>query len=390
MKIAFYYHITITKINNAIYCPSYLGVFLDSLANEIDELYLVMHEANITESKEADYALKGNNIHWISLGPKTPAWHRDIFHRRILKRALAKIEICNAMIVRSPTPLAPYFHKYLDRPRLIFLVVGDYLESVEQWKLTSIREWFELRYLKYNDFIFRRAMRHSDILVNSPILYDKYRNIAQSIHQIRTTTISSNDFFPREDTCQEDLVELLFTGRIDPLKGLFELVEAVSMLRRDNYNVRLNIVGWESEETKPVERRLKLAIEKFEIKDYVIFHGRKSIGYELNKMYRMADIYVLPSHEEGFPRTIWEAMANGLPIITTDVGGIPSYLSHKKNAYLIKPKSASLIVKSIKDLISQKELRQRLIQEGQSIAQENTLEIQTKQLVKIVSSLIHE
>jgi glycosyltransferase involved in cell wall biosynthesis len=182
----------------------------------------------------------------------------------------------------------------------------------------------------------------------------------------------------------------LFTGRIDPLKGLFELVEAVSMLRRDNYNVRLNIVGWESEETKPVERRLKLAIEKFEIKDYVIFHGRKSIGYELNKMYRMADIYVLPSHEEGFPRTIWEAMANGLPIITTDVGGIPSYLSHKKNAYLIKPKSASLIVKSIKDLISQKELRQRLIQEGQSIAKENTLEIQTNQLVKIVSSLIHE
>src|SRR5659263_90483 len=113
MKLAFYYHITIAFKNNNIYCPSFLGVFIDSLAINVDELYLIMHQANSRESEEADYALKSNNIYWINLGFKTPAWHRDIFHRMFLKEPLKKINNCNALIVRSPSSLAPYFPRYL-------------------------------------------------------------------------------------------------------------------------------------------------------------------------------------------------------------------------------------------------------------------------------------
>jgi len=390
MILAFYYHITLHGHDNQFSLPSYLGVFIDALANEVEILYLVMHQANTTEQKLADYTLKSKNIHWVNLGEKTPVWHRDIFHRRFLKKSLAEIENCDALIVRSPSPLAPYFHEYLNKPKLIFMVVGDYLESVEQWKLKSIREWFELQYLRYNDFLFSRAIRTTDIMVNSPVLFNKYKDIAKSIHQIRTTTLSSDDFYERRDTCQHEIIELLFTGRIDPLKGLFELVEAVSILRDDHLNVRLNIVGWESEESKPVENELKSRIVRLGIDDYVIFHGRKSVGPALNEMYRMGDIYVLPSHEEGFPRTIWEAMANALPVITTDVGGIPAYLTHDKNVYMIKPKCPELICDAIKTLIKNQDLRQRLIKNGQDIARENTLEIQSKRIVNIVKSLINE
>jgi glycosyltransferase involved in cell wall biosynthesis len=390
MKLAFYYHITLHLQNHQLSLPGYLGVFIDSLAHEVEELYLVMHQANSNESKGADYVLKSNNIHWINLGLKTPVWHRDIFHRRFLKNSLAEIDNCDALIVRGPSPLAPYFHKFLSNQKLVFMVVGDYMESVEQWKLKSIREWVELQYLKYNDYLFRKAMRHTDIMVNSPVLFSKYKDIAKSIHQIRTTTLSSDDFFERIDTCQRELTELLFTGRIDPLKGLFELVEAVSILRKEGTNVRLNIVGWESDDDKPVEQELRLKIAKLGIVDFIIFHGRKSVGHELNKMYRMADIYVLPSHEEGFPRTIWEAMANGLPVITTDVGGIPAYLKHVENVYMIKPKDAVLIAGAIKAMITDQDLRQRLIKNGMEIARENTLEIQTKRIVDIVKSLKNE
>lgn len=390
MKLAFYYHITLHKHNEQLSLPGYLGVFVDSLASEVEELYLLMHQANSRESKEADYVLKSKNIHWINLGLKTPVWHRDIFHRRFLKKSLKKIENCDAMIVRGPSPLAPYFKKYLNNQKLVFMVVGDYMESVQQRKLKSIREWFELQYLKYNDYLFRKAMRNTDIMVNSPKLFSKYKDLAKSIHQIKTTTLSMDDFFTRIDTCQNDLVELLFTGRIDPLKGLFELVEAVNVLRQEEVNVRLNIVGWEYKEGKPVEERLRGKIEYMGIADYVIFHGRKPVGPELNKMYRMADIYVLPSHEEGFPRTIWEAMANGLPVITTDVGGIPAYLTHEENVYMIKPKDAALIAGAIKILITNQDLRQRLIKNGQDLARQNTLEIQTKKLVNIVKGIIYE
>jgi glycosyltransferase involved in cell wall biosynthesis len=390
MKLAFHYHIALYGQEDQLSLPGYLGVFIDSLANEVEELYLVMHQANLNEREGTDYVLKSRNVVWINLGPKTPAWHRDIFHHRFLKNLFGKIKNCDAFIIRGPSPLAPHFHKYINNQRLIFMVVGDFMESVEQWKLKSIREWFELQYLKYNDYLFRKAMRNTDIMVNSPVLFNKYKDVAKSIHQIKTTTLSKDDFFDRTDTCHGDLVELLFTGRIDPLKGLFELVEAVSLLRKEGVNVRLNIVGWESEEGKPVEKQLRTIIENFGIPDYVVFHGRKSVGQELNRMYRMADIYVLPSHEEGFPRTIWEAMANGMPVITTDVGGIPAYLTHNEDVYMIKPKNAEMIAGAIRFLINDEDLRKKLIKSGRELAKQNTLEIQTKKLFNIVESLIHE
>jgi len=390
MKLAFYYHITICKKGEDLYIPGYLGVFLDSLAKEVDELYLLMHQANHSAVEEADYKLKNKNIFWINLGLKTPAWHRAIFNKKILKSKIKKIENCDALIVRSPSPLAPYFHKYLNKPILMFMIVGDYMESVKQWKIRNFREFFELQYLRYNDLLFRRAIKRTDIMVNSPTLFNKYKNIAKSIHHIKTTTLSLGDFYERDDTCQNDVIELVFTGRIDPLKGLFDLLEAITILRKDNLNFRLNITGWETDKGKPIENELKAKINQLGINEFVIFHGRKSIGPELNEMYRMGDIYVLPSHEEGFPRTIWEAMANGLPVITTDVGGIPSYLTHLKNAYLIKPKRPDLIAEAVKKIVSDKELRQKLIHNGYKIASENILEKQTSIMLEIIKKVTHE
>jgi len=210
------------------------------------------------------------------------------------------------------------------------------------------------------------------------------------MQQIKTTTLSSEDFFQREDTCQNKIIEVLFTGRLDPLKGIYELIESVAELINLKYSIRLNIVGWEFEKNKPVEKELRRRVTRLKIVDDVTFHGRKSIGSELNAIYRFSDIYVLPSHEEGFPRTIWEAMANSLPVITTDVGGIPSFLTHEENVIMIKPKKVEEITKAIKKVISEKELRMRLISNGQKIARENTLEKQTKIMVDIVKKLINE
>jgi glycosyltransferase involved in cell wall biosynthesis len=96
---------------------------------------------------------------------------------------------------------------------------------------------------------------------------------------------------------------------------------------------------------------------------------------------------VIPSYEEGFPRTIWEAMANSLPVVATTVGAIPRYLSHQKDAILIKPKSTTDIANAIIALIENTELRKTLIRNGMIQAENNTLEFQTKQLLTIINQL---
>lgn len=381
MKLAFYYHIPI-KFNedNNLVIPSYLGVFIDSLADHVEQLYVVLHE-----SKEGDlgldYELKAKNITWINLGIKTPAWHRSVFHKKILRSALNQITGCDTMLVRSPSPLAPYFGRYLNSTGLVYMIVGDYSDSVLNMEDLSFRQNIIKYFLMYNTWLFEKCIEKTNVVVNSTLLFEKYKSKAKSIHQIRTTTLSNSDFFKRNNTCEGGKINLVYTGRIDPQKGLFELIEATSILKQNGYDVACNIVGWESSVQEPVKQSLLALANELGISDYIIFHGRKKVGAELNAMYRMGDIYIIPSYHEGFPRTIWEAMANSLPVIATTVGSIPSYLENNVNALLIEPKNTQAISDAVVRLIENCELRKNIISKGQKLAKENTLEYQTKKLI---------
>ena len=147
---------------------------------------------------------------------------------------------------------------------------------------------------------------------------------------------------------------MLFTGRFVLQKGLIELLDSVASLSKEDFNIELHLVGWEESDDKPFEKKLKSYAKSLNIESRIIFHGLKSVGDELNAMYRMADIYVLPSHHEGFPRTIWEAMANSLPVVTTTVGSIPLYLKNKIHASLVAPRDKKSLHNAIKFIIKNK------------------------------------
>lgn len=391
MKLGFYYHIPVFVQEKSIYTSSFLGVFIDALANEVDTLYLVMHETKSHGKEESDYLLKAKNISFVSLGEKTPAWHRAIFYKRILKKPLEQLTDCDAFIVRSPSPLAPYFHKFFPKKQnLFFMIVGDYIDGAEHLKSSTFRDRLIYQFLKYNDKLFTREIRKTNVLVNSKALFEKYKDIAKNLEVIKTTTLTNNDFFDREDTCQSDKIRLVFTGRIDPAKGLFELLEALCVLNADEPRFELHVTGWEQDNLqKPVEGKMIEKAKELGIDDCLHFHGRKAVGEELNAMYRMGDLYVLPSYHEGFPRTIWEALANSLPVVASAVGGIPSYLNDNENVILIQPKSVDEIVQGIQKVISQPELRKKLIANGKQIAKENTLEVQNKAIVEKIKNRIH-
>ena len=127
-------------------------------------------------------------------------------------------------------------------------------------------------------------------------------------------------------------------------------------------------------------------IHQLKLEGNVIFHGFKSVGKELNEMYRMSDIYIIPSYHEGFPRAIWEAMANSCPVISTNVGGIPETLTNGKDCILIEPHSNKEIVNAVVLLVNNMELRKSLISNGYMFAQTNTLDVQCKNMVSIFNS----
>lgn len=377
--IAFYYHIPIFRSDAKLFIPSFLGVFIDSLASNVDTLYLIMHEVSVRN--EEDYFLKSTNIKFISLGLKTPAWDRMIFHKKILAEKLKLISHVDFFIVRSPSPLTPFFSSYFDFSKIIFMVVGDYSEGRKQMAKNSFRNKMIAALLKWNDYLFLKEMKRTSILVNSPALFKKYEPIAFKIDQIKTTTLSEKDLFKRYDTCKGNCIKLLYTGRIDLAKGLVELVSALGVLNKIENKYTLDIVGWEGNQNKPIQKKLiEIALQNGQ-QEKLIFHGKMAVGEELNRMYRQSDIYIIPSYHEGFPRTIWESMANSCPVIASKVGSIPYFLNDGSDALLIEPKNIDQIVKAVEKVIFNTELRQMLIKNGYELAKSNTLEFQTKDLI---------
>ncbi len=192
--------------------------------------------------------------------------------------------------------------------------------------------------------------------------------------------VSEKDIFVRKDTCLKTPINLLFVGKFVPVKGIKYLLKAFKNLNR-RYDMNLILVG-----SGPLENELYSQIEKFGIRNKVKFLGYIPGRKELFKVYRRADILIIPSLHESFGRVILEAWASGVPIIATRVGGIRYLIDDQVNGLLINPMSSSEIAESVKKIIDDPELRERLIKNGYQSILQYTTEIQVKKIVKLINT----
>ncbi len=111
-------------------------------------------------------------------------------------------------------------------------------------------------------------------------------------------------------------------------KGVYDIIEAAK--RIENPNVVINLYG--DGELEIFEK----LIQENNLQDKVKIKGWIS-GEQKNKAIKESDIYILPSYNEGLPMSILEAMACGLPVISTPIGGIAEAVKDGVNGYLIQP-----------------------------------------------------
>jgi len=226
------------------------------------------------------------------------------------------------------------------------------------------------------------------VIVNGKNLFDQYDGIADRLIETRTTTLTKDDFYIREDTCQNRPIHLLYTGRMDPAKGLVDMVKALSLLVHEGEDVVLDFVGW-PEKNSNILDQINSTARQEGVEDRIFYHGYKSVGPELFAYYKMADIYLIASQaSEGFPRTIWEAMAHSLPVVATRVGSIPDFIEGA--AELVEPRDPTALAHSIQKLILDSELRKKYMARAFEIAKENTLETQVGKMSREIIQWVEE
>lgn len=144
--------------------------------------------------------------------------------------------------------------------------------------------------------------------------------------------------------------DILFIGRLGWHKGVHILIKAFQQLT--NNNIRLHIVGWGD-----YENFLKKICENDK---RIIFHGKIS-NTEIEKIYQICDITVVPSIcYENSPIVIYESFCAGVPIIASNIGGIPELIDEGYNGYLFEPHNINQLKDILKNIIEDRSLLELL------------------------------
>ena len=157
---------------------------------------------------------------------------------------------------------------------------------------------------------------------------------------------------------------LIFVGSVTRSKGIFELINAFIKLNNNNSKLHLMIIGGGSALSE-----IKEIIHANNIETRVhIFSNQPhdKISIFLNA----ADILVLPSYAEGLPNVILEAMACGLPVIASKVGGIPEAIEEGISGILVEKQDVDTLTKAIEKLIEDKHLSEQMGANGRKIVEE--------------------
>jgi glycosyltransferase involved in cell wall biosynthesis len=155
----------------------------------------------------------------------------------------------------------------------------------------------------------------------------------------------------RPDSLIVGLVAKLWDG-----KGHHTLIKAMPKIIEELPQVKFIFAG-----DGYLRQDLENLVASLCLKDYTIFTGFRKDIPELTAIF---DVAVLPSFFEGLGRSLLEAMVLGKPVVATDVGGIPEVVKHNKNGFLVSPGDSVALAEAIIKLLKDKELCQKMGEEG--------------------------
>lgn len=145
----------------------------------------------------------------------------------------------------------------------------------------------------------------------------------------------------------------VFVGRIVRDKGMNELMEAFLRVHK-THRVRLMLVGRFEDQLDPISDDARRAIREC---DDIVYAGPQ-FGKDLLAYYAAADCFVFPSYREGFPNTVLEAGAMGLPSVVTDINGSREIIENGKNGLIVPSKDADALADAMSRMVEDVDMRQ--------------------------------
>jgi D-inositol-3-phosphate glycosyltransferase len=184
---------------------------------------------------------------------------------------------------------------------------------------------------------------------------------------------------------------LLFVGRIEPLKGIDILLEALSIMRRQGVIVCLSVIGGDptlSSESNSIEMtRLQALREQYGLVDMVTFLGQRAQD-TLPYYYSAARAVVVPSHYESFGMVALEAMACGTPVVASQVGGLAYLIQDGETGFTVPVDDPQALAERLTCLVLDDDLHAEMGSRAAAFAREYRWENIAERIIDIYAELM--
>lgn len=251
--------------------------------------------------------------------------------------------------------------------RKVALVIenhGDYMESIflqRKIRLEKLYRWFIKRAARFS------SKNADSFRAVSGETREQLRDLAEGkpiIQFIAWTDIDAfKEAYQQIASAERSQEVVCFSGALIPRKGVEYLLEAFSKIQDLFNGAFLEIIGPELNQQYCLELKKKTRVMGLEKR--VTFVGELS-QEEMAERLARSRVLVLPSLSEGLGRVIIEAMACGVPVVCSSVGGIKDVVENGKTGFLVPPGDAEALAEKLKVLLSDRELALRMGEEGRS------------------------
>ena len=183
---------------------------------------------------------------------------------------------------------------------------------------------------------------------------------------------------------KEEAKIIIFVGSLRPIKGVKYLIQAIDIINKEKAGVKLMLVGDGGE-----RESLEQLVKDLDLESSVTFTG-KVANEKVPEYMAASDVFVLPSLSEGFPVVTLEAMASGLPIVATRVGGMPEIVEDGENGFLVEPRNPGQIAERILLLLKDDQLREKMARSNREKAKRYSWENVVERLERVYLEVLNK
>ncbi|WP_072968971.1 glycosyltransferase family 4 protein [Thermoanaerobacter uzonensis] len=228
---------------------------------------------------------------------------------------------------------------------------------------------------KTHQFIAVSQALKDDLVLNQKVKENKIKVVYNCIDTsfYEETTLNLKEEF----NLSEDSFIVGSVARLIPAKGVQDLIKAASILK--NVNAYFFVAG-----DGPFREELQKMIDSLNLKGRFFLLGYRN---DIPSFLRNLDVFVLPSHEEGFGISVIEALSEGVPVIATKVGGIPEILKDGIEGILVEKESPEGLAKAIEKLLKDEKLRKNISLKGKENAKKYSCNKMIEEIQQIYDTL---